>query len=289
MLEALTDPLQHSGFKPQVISASLGLCEAQTREAVGMSGIKATEAALAEATASGISVLAASGDSGSSDCIDGSSGVITRKLAVNYPASSDWVTSVGGTNIALTPTNVISNQVVWNDGSAQPGDAGGGGFSSLFPRPRYQNRVVKENRRAIPDVALLADIAPGYDVYCTAAPDCVNSHVTDAWQTVGGTSAATPFLAGGFALLDQDLRRHKLDSLGLANPLLYDIGRSAVNAPQVFDDVTEGSNDVGPFLTTGAGQLSCCTAGAGFDEASGWGGVTSAAWRRSRCMRSPSW
>jgi len=273
VLQALTDPLQHAGYEPQVISASLGLCETQTRQAVGLSGIKATNAALEEATASGISVLAASGDSGSADCMSGGSGSISRQLAVNFPASSAWVTSVGGTNLALTKSNTIEDSVVWNDTTVEPGDAGGGGYSTLFPRPSYQNGVVSENHRAIPDVALLADIAPGYDVYCTAKPDCVNDHDTNAWQTVGGTSAATPFLAGGFAVLDQVLRRHKLDSLGLANPLLYKIGRTPTLSAQVFDDVTKGSNDVGPYLSAGAAPLGCCTASEGYDAASGWGGV----------------
>ena len=275
VLLALTQPLQTPGFKPQVISASLGLCESQTIDAVGNAGVKASEAALEEASASGISVLAASGDYGSADCVNssGANALPEPQLAVNYPASSPWVTAVGGTNLALTPQNTILSQVVWNDASAIPGASGGGGFSQLFQRPSYQGKTVASNRRALPDVALLADIAPGYDVYCTAAPDCVNSTDTSPWQTVGGTSAATPLLAGGFALIDELLRGRQLDGLGLANPLLYEIGRNPAQAPSVFDDVTVGSNDVGPFIQASLEPLGCCAAATGFDEASGWGGV----------------
>ena len=280
VLHALTEPLRSKGLKPQVISASLGLCESQTVAAIGHAGLKAVESALAEATASGISVLSASGDDGSSGCIDPNS---TQQqplpqLGVDYPASSKWVTAIGGTNMQLTPQNTIATQQVWNDLNSFSGPSGtelgaaGGGFSGLFKRPNYQNGTVAQNQRAIPDVSLLSDIQPGYDVYCTAV-DCVSSGHPSPWQTVGGTSAATPLLAGGFALIDQLLRAHGLDNLGLANPLLYGIGRNPAEAPTVFDDVTVGSNDIGEFVTPTRAGLGCCTAAAGFDEASGWGGL----------------
>lgn len=270
VLEAMTAPLENPGYKPQVISASLGLCESQTEQAIGRSGVAAVESALETAAASGISVLAASGDNGSADCQDDNGNPIPQ-LAVNYPASSIWVTGVGGTNLTLNATNAIVSQSVWNDDAAAPGKSGGGGFSELFNAPSYQRGTVAGPRREVPDVALLADISPGYDVYCTATPDCLGGGFTDPWQPFGGTSAATPLLAGGFALVDQLLRQHKLQSLGLANPLLYELGRAAT--PNLFDDVTAGSDDVGPFIQASAQPLGCCTAAAGFDAASGWGGV----------------
>jgi kumamolisin len=270
-LMALTRPLQNPGFKPDVISASLGLCEAFTVQDVGNAGIRSAESALEEAAASGISFLAASGDDGSADCT--SDGMPTNQLAVNFPASSPWTTAVGGTNFQLDAQNAIvsGSEVVWNDGTVVPGAAGGGGVSTLFARPAYQNAVVSGGRRAVPDVAMLADIAPGYTIYCSATPSCLNGHSPNPWQTVGGTSAATPLLAGGFALIDQLLRVHQLQPLGLANPLLYRIGGTASLVSQVFNDVTIGSNDVGPFV--GGQPLGCCAAATGYDEASGWGSV----------------
>jgi len=271
VLQALTAPLQSSGYKPDVISVSLGLCESDTLAAVGRAGVDATESALQEASAAGISVLSASGDGGSAGCIGTSSTDNTPlpKLAVTYPASSPWVTAIGGTNLRLSAQNQITGQVVWNDGSAQPGLAGGGGFSTIFPRPTYQNGVINQGQRAVPDLALLADVAPGYDVYCTAGADCDGR----GWTTFGGTSAATPLLSGGFALVDQLLRQHGLQPLGLANPLIYRLAKAPPGGLPVVQDVTAGSNDVGPFIQASGDPLGCCTAAAGFDEASGWGGI----------------
>jgi kumamolisin len=271
-LKALTAPLQSSAVQPQVISASLGLCEPFTYEAVGRAGIQATELALAEAAASGITFLASSGDSGSADCTT-DDGLPIDKLAVNYPASSWWATGVGGTNLVLTPTNTIQQQLVWNDASAVPGSAGGGGLSMLFNRPSYQRGAVSARSRAVPDISMLADIAPGYAVYCSARGDCVNAGNSNPWQTVGGTSAATPLLAGGLALVDQRLRMQGRDDLGLINPLLYKLGGNPILAHQVFADVTQGGNDVGPFIPGTAEPLGCCTAAIGYDEASGWGSL----------------
>jgi subtilase family serine protease len=276
VLMALTAPLQSTGYKPQVISASLGLCEAQTLQAVGHSGINSTEAALEEAADSGISFLAASGDYGSADCASSNSSqaVPDPQLAVNYPASSPYVTGVGGTNLVLTSANTIQSSSVWNDaGAITPVAAGGGGFSTLFARPSYQTGTVVENQRTVPDVALLADVAPGYDVYCSAAPDCINQQQTSGWQTVGGTSAATPLLAGGLALIDQLLRVHQQAGLGLVNPLLYQIGRNATEAAVVYYGIASGSNDVGPFIQADGQPLGCCTAVAGYNAVTGWGGI----------------
>lgn len=267
-LHALTSPLQNPGHRPQVISASLGLCENALVGAIGPGGIRTTEGALEMATAAGITVLASSGDQGSADC-SSLSGQPLPRLAVNYPASSAWVTGVGGTNFRLNPVNQIIAQYVWNDTFVQPGSAGGGGASGLFHRPGYQQGTVAADRRAVPDVSMLGDIIPGYAIYCTASRDCDPSH---PWTSVGGTSAATPLLAGGFALVDQQLRMHKEQDLGLVNPLLYAIGRTSL-AAGVFSDVLNYDNDIGPDFPGIGRALGCCRAGRGFDEATGWGSV----------------
>ena len=271
-LLSLTAPLQNRGFKPQVISASLGLCEDDVKMAIHPAGLRAVEASLALAAGSGISFLASSGDQGSTDCVD-LTGAPVPRLDVNFPSSSPWVTGVGGTNFALTPANTIAAQIVWNDTSLQPGAAGGGGSSVLFGRPPYQKGTVKRNRRYLPDVSMLADIAPGYTVFCSATPDCVNPESTNPWQTVGGTSAATPLLAGGLAVVDEALRLNGRHDVGFINPMLYKIGRNRTLRGDVFSDVRFFSNDVGPYITQRHRSLGCCTAGPGFDRASGWGSV----------------
>jgi subtilase family serine protease len=303
VLLTLTAPLQSRGLRPDVMSASLGLCEPQLEAAVGRAGIDAAEAALQEAAAAGISFVAAAGDDGSSGCTDQFGDPLPR-LAVDYPASSPWATSVGGTNLHLQAgTNRIISSQVWNDTDQIPGElaAGGGGFSSLFTRPAYQNGTVAADRRAVPDVALLSDIAPGYAIYCSVnsgdGDTClqpglgIQCPATDgtgncAWQPVGGTSAATPLLAGGLALVDQDLREHGRQPLGLVNPLLYEIGKDPAQAAAVFQDVTIGNNDIGPWIGSGT-TLPCCSAGPGFDEASGWGGVDLSALAAVALARQP--
>jgi hypothetical protein len=117
---------------------------------------------------------------------------------------------------------------------------------------------------------MLSDILPGYAIYCTASPDCINSHSRNPWVAIGGTSAATPLLAGGFALVDQQLRAAHRDVLGFVNPLLYGLAGSPA-ASGVFADVTSIGNDIGPEIR--GRPLGCCTASIGYDDASGLGSV----------------
>jgi subtilase family serine protease len=262
-------PLIAPGAKPQVVSASLGLCEPFLASDFGRAGINSIERDVELATATGITLVASSGDSGSASCIQ--NGKVVDALAVSYPASSDFVTAVGGTNVVLSAANKITAQPVWNDTSEQVA-GGGGGASGLFGRPPYQRGVVGANVRAVPDVSMLADVAPGYAVFCTAPSDPLCSS-SPPWHTVGGTSAAAPLIAGGAALVNQDLHRHEREFLGLMNPLLYGIGTSSLR-DQVFSDVTQIGNDVGPFIPGSGGRpLGCCTAAPGYDEASGWGSI----------------
>jgi kumamolisin len=269
VLQALTAPLQNRGHVPDVISASLGTCETALTISIGASGVRAAEGALALAAASGISVLAASGDAGSSACV-GHAGPLDT-LAVSYPASSPYVTGVGGTNASLTASNTIQAQTVWNDA---PYDvtAGGGGLSSLFKRPSYQTGFVSAGSRAVPDVSMLADVLPGYDIYCSAR-ECRMPGSSGPWIAVGGTSAASPLLAGGLALIDELLREHGKQDVGLANSLLYTAARQYASTG-VFYDIATNDNDLGPYLPVGDHKpLGCCSAGPGFDYASGLGTV----------------
>ncbi|HEY3727230.1 MAG TPA: S53 family peptidase [Solirubrobacteraceae bacterium] len=267
VLRSLTAPLQNHGKTPQVISASLGTCEPALVESIGYSGVRAVEGALAAAAASGISVLASSGDDGSTACI-GRDGPIDL-LSVSYPASSPFVTGVGGTNLALDANNAITNQIVWNDAPVDLA-ASGGGLSGLFERPKYQRGFVPVNRRVVPDVSMLADVQPGYDIYCTVK-ECADPGHASHWVSVGGTSAAAPLFAGGLALTDQVLRHHRRQELGVANSLLYFIAHSP-DAGSVFSDVVANDNDLSAYLGDHA-ALGCCSAGTGFDYASGLGSV----------------
>jgi subtilase family serine protease len=268
VLHSLTAPLTNPGSRPDVISASLGSCEEATHLTIGNSGLRHVEGALALAAASGISVLASSGDDGSSACLT-PDGRPLPGLAVSYPASSPFVTGVGGTNVSLNPANQIVAEEVWND-SPLVLASGGGGFSELFNRPTYQNGFVVAPHRGIPDVSMLADVAPGYEIFCTAKGDCIGKGHTSPWTQVGGTSAAAPLVAGGLALVDQALRKAHHQDIGLANPLLYTIDQSASGA-SVIGDIVANNNDLGSSLI--GRPFGCCTAAPGFDEASGLGSL----------------
>jgi kumamolisin len=267
VLRALTAPLRHPNSRPDVISASLGICEpglVQT-PSVGRAGADAFNRTLEVAAANGVSVLSSAGDAGSTACVNPHSriGEPFKIKAVSFPASSPWVTAVGGTNFVLSGSNQIVAQRVWNNSPALP-DAGGGGYSRLFRRPSYQHGVTRSRHRAVPDLSVLADPYPGYLIYCSAKPGCVNATNHSAWTPFGGTSAGSPLLAGSFALADAELRMHGHPNLGFANPLLYRIHRSRLGHA-VFRDVRSGNNDV-----RGVG---CCSAKRGFDPASGLGSL----------------
>jgi hypothetical protein len=235
---------------------------------VGRAGADAFNRTLEVAAANGVSVLSSSGDAGSTACVNPRSriGKPFKIKAVSFPASSPWVTSVGGTNIVLNSSNLIVSQRVWNNAPALP-DAAGGGYSRLFRRPAYQRHVTHARHRVVPDIAMLADPYPGYLIYCSAKPGCVNRTNHSPWTPFGGTSAGSPLLAGSFALVDAELRTHGHPNLGFANPLLYRIHGSKFRRA-VFRDVRSGNNDV--FAGHGVG---CCSARRGFDAASGLGSV----------------
>jgi len=260
LIKAFAAPLQNPARVPQVISTSIGLCDPSLIGA--NSQLSAFEATLAEAAAAGVSVLAASGDEGSSECTTEQGPI--HELADEFPASSPLVTAVGGTEWELNSANQITQQIVWDDGLAS-----GGGPSELFARPGYQDGVVSGNKRGDPDVSLYADEDPGYAIYCSLTDNgCYGT--SQPWTSVGGTSFSSPLLAGGLALVDQELHAAGREPLGLANPLLYALGKSS-SAAGVFNDVTSGTNDL--FAIAGGAPLSCCTAAPGYDEATGWGSV----------------
>jgi subtilase family serine protease len=283
-LRTLTAPLRIKA-KPQVISASLGLCEPALLHFVGASGIAAAEGALEMAAATGSTFVTSSGDQGSADCAS-TSGRPIHMAAVNYPASSWWVTGVGGTNLVLDQANQIVSQIVWNDARMARGSASGGGASGLFRRPSYQRGSTRGRTRSVPDVSMLADIVPGYAVFCSAPdPNCIGHGNANGWEALGGTSAATPLLAGGLATINQALRAAHRQPLGLVNPLLYATARSNLGR-SVFDDVTLGGNDVGADFGSGR-PLRCCTAARGYDQASGLGSVNLGALMLAALTRQP--
>jgi hypothetical protein len=172
-----------------VISNSWTQCEDQTP----LADAQAIDSILANAAASGVTVVNGSGDSGSS-CLDGTPNT------VGVPADSPNATAVGGT----TPTwgnalNVVS-QSYWNGATETPATGQGGfGVSRYFARPAYQNGVTSSSGRSVPDVAVVADPNDGLQLCEADAGGCPDGSV------YGGTSMAAPEMGIEVAQLDQAL------------------------------------------------------------------------------------
>ncbi|KAM9355941.1 tripeptidyl-peptidase 1 [Pholidichthys leucotaenia] len=200
----------------------------------------------------GLSLLFASGDSGAG----------CRQLSKDqncfrpsFPASSPYVTTVGGTSfknpfkVTYEVTDYIS----------------GGGFSNVFEMPDYQvsavnaylNSSVKlppqsyynTSGRAYPDMAALSD---NYWV--------VVNRVPIPW--VSGTSASTPVVGGMLSLINGQRLQQGLPTLGFLNPLLYKL------KGQPLFDVTEGCH-LGCLDEQVQGQGFC--AAPSWDPVTGWG------------------
>jgi kumamolisin len=273
------------GSRPDVISISLEGCEARLYgDRLFRRGL---ENVFGIAAGAGISTLVASGDQGSSMCTVEATGALPL-LSVNGFASLDHVTAVGGTNLVLDSANAITDQIAWNDRPDQFA-ASGGGISILSPRPWWQRGVLSRkstgDARTVPDLAALADVTPGYAINCTAgfATGCTDD--PSGWMAIGGTSAATPLLAGGIALANQEARRAGQPPLGFLNPLIYQLAGSKTGK-RIFYDVTSGDNDLGTLIPAEAGggePLGCCAAGPGYDPVTGWGSPDVA--RLSRAAR----
>ncbi len=270
-LKLLAEPLQATKNNvplPNVISVSYGVCEASVAPYTAARTLFNRQAAATAAL--GITIVVAAGDAGSSSCAHG---VPTSQLtgfdeqqSASWPATSPWVLAVGGTNLSLTPSNTIQSTGVWNDteypSPYQQAAAGGGGVSALEKRPWWQPAIPSQTTyRMVPDVAAFADPSPGYAIICSHEVQGCGPSAGQTISFVGGTSAATPLVAGMIALWDQQAKQSGLPNPGFVPPLLYSI---AHDGPGSFIDITTGGNSI-------FGGVSCCTAAPGYDLASGLG------------------
>jgi kumamolisin len=242
-VEALQQAISDSN-KISVISMSYGNPEDDPRSRWTKASISLVNQALEGAVSKGITVCVASGDDGSRD--DASSGA-----HADFPASSPWVLGVGGTSLKATQgaDPRIASEVVWNDMALpNPGGAGGGGVSAIFPLPSYQQaagvppsaNAPHQIGRGVPDVAAVADPYTGVVVMHVGGKTL---------EPVGGTSASAPLWASLIARLNQGIGSR----IGFLNPTLYaGSGTSALN------DITVGDNGAYP-------------AGVGWDACTGFG------------------
>jgi len=238
---------------PLVHSISWGTDEFQNGTDEGdrdIAYMQAINVQFMQAGVRGVSILAASGDSGVC-AIEGCGFGAKKRYHADFPASSPYVTSVGGTE--FTRRGVIGDEKVW--------PSSGGGFSDAFPIGDFQREAVaayKANSAAkLPAAKLWNSTGRGYpDVSALAVNYCEIG--TAGGVAVSGTSAASPVTAAVFARLNGLRLAAGKAPLGWLNPFIYQNG-------DAFNDVTQGRNGGSIFSWDGF------TATEGWDPASGWG------------------
>jgi Subtilase family len=197
-----------ASLKPTVISNSWGGIE--------FNGVASFETYFNHA---GIGIFAATGDDGYDE---GGSGPL-------YPSTSAHVTAVGGTALVKSSTTRGWTETAWS--------GAGSSCSAYIAKPSYQTSSAC-SKRAAADVSAVASPSTGVAVYNSTA---------GGWIVVGGTSAATPLVAGIYALY----------GLGGQAPSW------AYSHAADFNDVTSGSN--------GACTTALCKVGTGWDGPTGLG------------------
>jgi tripeptidyl-peptidase-1 len=235
---------------PTVFTVSYGWQGDMSQLGCSTAQIAAIDADFKSMSVAGMTIIFASGDSGS-----GSTGGIfsATKLYASWPASSLYVTAVGATR--------FQNQQVGQPEQASDQFGSGGGFSRLVTQPTWQNAAVTsfyaaetkappasvygKGGRGTPDVAALGE---GFQVIMNGNP-----------EAVGGTSASAPSFAGMVALLNEARFAAGKSALGNLNAWIYQ------NNGAMFTDITVGSDRI-------SRQGSAVTDG--FDCVKGWDPVT---------------
>lgn len=241
---------------PSVISYSWGSSE----DAIANRTILSVNRVLEYATlVSQITILCSSGDKGANNNFDYSDSSKTpTEPMIQFPSSSPWITSCGGTMYRIQKDengNEVSRQEeVWNSVnlySINYPTASGGGFSTVFNQPAYQDAARKNagmdegnGKRSIPDIAGHADLSPdniSYWVLVDGQP----------WLT-GGTSSVAPLMAALIARFNQALESR----VGFFNNLLYEMeGTEAISSITSGNNSMYGNDEIWPAQQ----GYDCCT------------------------------
>jgi subtilase family serine protease len=226
-----------------IFSQSFGVTE-QTFGGAAASQVAKFDAVYASGNAKGDTFFASSGDNGTTGVAKQHKQTTTYSIPTGgWPASSPYVTGAGGTQLQYgwtwdptsdTPilpdgsqnpayfnaTSGGNSQVVWNESWGPY--ATGGGPSAIYPTPSWQSSVasvIGPNSRGIPDLAWNAAVNGGVLVYITAYPNYQRA----GWHVYGGTSAASPQLAGVLALAYAARADVNKGPLGNIDPILYSL------------------------------------------------------------------
>jgi kumamolisin len=192
----------------RTLSTSWGQCEGD----IGQSDATGMDSILSTLAASGITLFAASGDSGA-NCNDPQG---SYPNAVTFPADTAHAIAVGGTVLDVNSDNSYHSESWWA--------SGGYGLSQFIPQPPYQSKLYSSTSwRSVPDVAIEA--APSVAVCqatATQSPACGISTSGIPWD-IGGTSLAAPLWAGTWAIASQAARDAGTPLGSGANGILYTV------------------------------------------------------------------
>jgi subtilase family serine protease len=227
-----------------------------------------------EAAARGIGFQYSSGDDGDNFDLAGIS-------APGYPSDSPYVTGVGGTTLKINASGKRVGELGWNTGRAffcspnavgvlctkqqlghwlpPAADGESGGYTSYnYPLPSYQKGIVPASlstrnspvvgptpMRVIPDISLDADPGTGFLIGLT---ETFPNGVRYGQTRYGGTSLASPLLAGVIADVDQVAGR----SMGFLNPALYALAK---NKPTAIEDVLPEKGKQANYRVDHANQI----------------------------------
>jgi subtilase family serine protease len=268
-----------------VISMSFGEADTCVGIPPGPALNAAYHAVFVEATQKGITLFGSSGDQGAAQpTCDGSSWMKSS----SSPASDPLVTAVGATELhaadyciagvtvpACDPATAPAagtylGEIAWNEGPL--GDfsdllgtteATGGGFSTVFGEPPYQQGTAGlhgGSQRAEPDVAYNGAIFHGVLTYLNIPG------IPAGYYRFGGTSCGSPQWAAITAIMDQKAGKR----IGFLNKAIYNIGKNANQTS--FHDITSGNNSA--WELDSMGNLVVITgysAGPGWDATTGFG------------------
>ncbi|GAA3831501.1 hypothetical protein GCM10022403_075890 [Streptomyces coacervatus] len=156
-----------------------------------------------------------------------------------YPATSQYVTAVGGTALSTSSNSRGWTESVWKTSSTE---GTGSGCSAYDSKPSWQTDTGCTKRMEA-DVSAVADPATGVAVYDT--------YGGSGWAVYGGTSASAPIIAGVYALA------------GTPGSSDYPAKYPYSHTSNLYD-VTSGSNG-------SCSTAYFCTAETGYDGPTGWG------------------
>lgn len=226
-----------------------------------------------QATAEGIAVIAAAGDSGAAACAVAGGAPVSTGFGVNALASTQWDTAVGVAAFGASgPAAGNSALSAWSPlDPADPAYAGGGGTSTVNALPAWQPLPsslpagISGSQRLLPDVSLPTAIDSSLN---RGVAFCLSTDSTSTGCTLmrsGGSGAAAAYFAGIAALMAQ---QHGAE--GNLSPLLYQLSYQS----GIYNDVQQGSAQ----LKCALGSPGCAAngqmgfaAGSGFDLATGLG------------------